>query len=186
MIQETHIFRQRNRESLLSFFFLSRLADDKNVSRERIRADNFPGDSEKERSSIVLYRETRTSGYNADGSSSILTTAVGDKNDGRKETIKERIAKKKQAGIREKRTARGALLGASAKREKQGARKCPQIITKIIHQRISHFLFTLPLSLFHLLNLRLLFLSVLDIFSRNRDSPGKRTTEMRVTETSWE
>lgn len=26
-------------------------------------ADNFPGDSEKERSSIVLYRETRATGY---------------------------------------------------------------------------------------------------------------------------
>lgn len=37
------------------------------------RADNFLGDSEKERSSIVLYRETRASGYNEDGSSSILT-----------------------------------------------------------------------------------------------------------------
>lgn len=60
------------------FFFLpSRLAGNKNASGERIRADNFPGDSEKERSSIVLYRETRASGYNADGSSSILTAVVG-------------------------------------------------------------------------------------------------------------
>lgn len=105
-----HIFRQRNRESLLSFFFLSsRLAGDKNASRERIRADNFPDDSEKERSSIVLYRETRTSGYNTDGSSSILTVAVGDKNDKRKETIKERIAKKKQAGIRGKKDCEGSV-----------------------------------------------------------------------------
>lgn len=99
----------------LFFFLLSRLVRDKNASRERIRADNFPGDSEKERSSIVLYRETRASGYNADGSSSILTAAVGDKNDGRKETIKERIAKKKQAG---KRIAKKALHGAPVKREK--------------------------------------------------------------------
>jgi len=28
-----------------------------------------------------------------------------------------------------------ALLGAPVEREKQGARKCPQIITKIIHQQ---------------------------------------------------
>jgi len=72
------------------------LTGDKNVSKERIRADNFPGDSEKERSSIVLYRETRASGYNADSSSSILAAAMVDKNDRRKETIKERIAKKER------------------------------------------------------------------------------------------
>jgi len=71
------------------------LTGDKNVSKERIRADNFPGDSEKERS-IVLYRETRASGYNADSSSSILAAAMVDKNDRRKETIKERIAKKER------------------------------------------------------------------------------------------
>lgn len=122
--------------SFLPFFFHRDWLETKMLREKRIRADNFPGDSEKERSSIVLYRETRASGYNADGSSSILTAAVGDKNDRRKETIKERIAKKKQAG---KRIAKKALLGAPVEREKQGARKCPQIITKIIHQRISHF-----------------------------------------------
>lgn len=97
MIQGRQIFRKINRETIApSFFSLSsRLTGDKNASGERIRADNFHGDSEKERSSIVLYRETRASGYNADGSSSILTAAVGDKNDRKKETIKERIARRR-------------------------------------------------------------------------------------------
>lgn len=96
MIQGRQIFRKINRETIAPSLLLpSRLAGDKNATRERIRADNFPGDSEKERSSIVLYRETRASGYNADGSSSILTAAVGDKNDRKKETIKERIARRR-------------------------------------------------------------------------------------------
>jgi len=93
---------------MLKFFFLSIEISNKNALRERIRADNFPGDSEKERSSIVLYRETRASGYNADGFSSILTTAVGDKNDRRKEMIKERITKK-QVGVRSKKDCEGSV-----------------------------------------------------------------------------
>lgn len=71
------------------------------------------------------------------------------------------------------------MLGALAEREKQVARKCPQIITEIIHQRISHFLFASPPSLFRLLNLRPLFLLVSGIFleTRNRDSPGEKDDE---------
>lgn len=101
-------FGNRNRETLFEFLFPSIEIGNKNALREKIRADNFPGDSEKERSSIVLYRETRASGYNADGSSSILTKAVGDKNDRRKETMKERITKK-QAGVRSKKDCRGSV-----------------------------------------------------------------------------
>lgn len=138
------------------------MAEDKNASRERIRADNFPGDSEEERSSIVLYRETRASGYNADGSSSILTAAVGDKNDRRKETIKERIAKKKQT---RKRIAKKALLGAPVERERKARSKEMSANNYQDHPSTGlSLLFSLFLSLFRLLNLRLLFLS--DIFSR--------------------
>lgn len=90
--------KQRNIASLslLFFFFLCRDWLATKILREKESgADNFPGDSEKERSSIVLYRETRASGYKRGwGSSSILTATMEDRNDRRKETIKERIVKK--------------------------------------------------------------------------------------------
>lgn len=68
-VREEETLRKRRASS---FFLYRDRPVDKNV-RWGSRTDNFLGDSEKERSSIVLYRETRASGYNEDGSSSILT-----------------------------------------------------------------------------------------------------------------
>lgn len=90
---------------------------------------------------------------------------MGDKNDRRKETIKERIAKKKQAG---KRIAKKALHGCTCGERKARSKEMPANNYQD-HPSTGSPTFSplsLSISLSSLLNLRLLFLSVSDIFSR--------------------
>lgn len=99
---------------------------------------------------------------NADGSSSILTADMVDRDDRRKGMIKEGIVKEKQASNQasnqgnEKQKDRGETIGWCTCRK---ARKCPQIITKIIHQGISRLLpyFSFSLSSLPILSLFLSF-----------------------------
>lgn len=85
---------------------------------------------------------------------------------------------------------RVAWVHLHRERREERARKCPQIITKIIHQRISSTFFSPSLSLFRLLNLRVLFFVGISYFLEARRTaiivPGKRTTRRRITKTSWE
>lgn len=123
---------EKHRRRASSFFLYRDRPVDQNVEAGRgetpPKADNFPGDSEKERSSIVLYRETRASGYNEDGSSSILTawphgksrndTEVGD--DKRKNREEEEGEEGEE----------GASGERGAKRIAEGARTCGEARSK--------------------------------------------------------
>lgn len=127
-------------------------------------ADNFPGDSEKECSSIVLYRETRASGYKRGWLLIHL-----DRDYGRQKWQEERDGKRKKreeeaSGIRNKKDRIGWYT-CGEKSKEQGNVPANNYQDHLSRESLIFFSLSLCLFFFLLLNLRLFFLSS-DIFSR--------------------